>query len=83
LNYFAQTSPYPLDLFYLFFLYTFWCSHCKRLFTSRQGKELARQNHLSDYEQLAEAIRDIKMCSDNPIMQATRCMGGGWELPDI
>jgi hypothetical protein len=50
---------------------------------SRQGKELARPNSLSYYEQLAEAVRNFKMCSDNPDMQATRCTGGGRELPDI
>ena len=59
MNYFAQTS-YHLDFVYLFFLNTFWCSYCKRMFTSGHKKELARPNSLSDYEQMAEAIRNLK-----------------------
>jgi hypothetical protein len=35
------------------------------------------KKNLSDYEQLPEAIRNLKMCGDNPDMQATRGMGGG------
>ena len=29
-------------------------------------KELARPNSLSDYEQMAEAIRNLQKCGDNP-----------------
>jgi hypothetical protein len=46
-------------------------------------KKLARPNSLSDYEQMAEAIRNLKKCGDNPDMQAMRGTGGGQELPDI
>jgi hypothetical protein len=50
---------------------------------SRHKKELARPNSLSDCEQMAEAIRNLKNCSDNPDMQAVRGTGGGQELPDV
>ena len=50
---------------------------------SRHRKELARPNSLSDCEQMAEAIRNLKKCGGSPDMQTMRGTGGGRELPDI